>query len=211
LKLTHLVYYFQIPFISNFSTQRFAPNFGVRPESKAMSTATNLDGYGSGGGSSTEEIELSSRLHRTISSSIPLELLRKSVVDVFVMVLQGGGSDFPACVTAASLALADAGVEIYDLVSSCSVAVVRKENYGIQINNCDSFYLLADPTDEETQKADGIVTLSILPNWKEVTLWDQTGRLPAHLSSEALELCRDGCTTIYEFMRQCLVRPPNSL
>lgn len=125
--------------------------------------------------------------------------------------MQGGGSDFPACVTAASLALADAGVEIYDLVSSCSVAVVRKENYGIQINNCDSFYLLADPTDEETQKADGIVTLSILPNWKEVTLWDQTGRLPAHLSSEALELCRDGCTTIYEFMRQCLVRPPNSL
>ena len=85
-KLTHFVYYFQIPFISNFSTQRFAPNFGVRPESKAMSTATNLDGYGSGGGSSTEEIELSSRLHRTISSSIPLELLRKSVVDVFVMV-----------------------------------------------------------------------------------------------------------------------------
>ena len=36
-------------------------------------------------------------------------------------VLESGGSDLAVAITAASVALADAGVELYDLVSACQV------------------------------------------------------------------------------------------
>ena len=45
----------------------------------------------------------------------------KSCVDVFVMVLESGGSDLAVAITAASVALADAGIELFDLVPACHV------------------------------------------------------------------------------------------
>lgn len=47
--------------------------------------------------------------------------LTKSVVDVRVMVLQADGGELAVATTCASMALADAGIELYDLVTACSV------------------------------------------------------------------------------------------
>lgn len=192
---------------------RYAPNFGIRPETTLMTTATNLDGFGasSGGGFSAEEVEISSRLFDAISTSIPLELLRKSVLDVYVLVLQSDGSILPASIMAASLALSDAGVELYDLVAACSVAVLPREISSVEEGSQRGkgrdkpYHLLTDPTEEEILKAESVITVAILPNWKEVAFWDQSGRLPVAIASEATELCRDGCTAMHKFMRQCLV------
>lgn len=211
---------------------RYAPMFGIHPGNKVAMSATNLDGYsststttGGGGNLSSQEVELSSRLHDAISSSIPLDLLMKSVVDVFVMVLQDDGSAFAASVMAATLALSDAGVEIYDLVSACSVAVVNiprrglKDRGGGDINEGDvknnghdtsspysEYLLLVDPAEDEILQAEGIVTLAMMSNWNDsVTFWDQTGRLPPTIASEAAELCKEGCMVMSKFMRQCLI------
>jgi len=167
-------------------------------------------------------VELSSRLHDAIVPSIPLDLLRKNVVDVFVMVLQNDGGVLGAAVMAASLALADSGVELYDLVSACSVAVVPRHlttvgdgagagdgdarvNGDAASSSSSSYCLLADPSEEELLAADGVVTLAMMPNWKEVTFWDQTGRLPVTTASDAADLCRNGCAMMQKFMRQSLV------
>jgi len=161
-------------------------------------------------------VELSSRLHDAIVPSIPLDLLRKNVVDVFVMVLQNDGGVLGAAVMAASLALADSGVELYDLVSACSVAVVPRHLTTVGAGDGDargngdaasssSYCLLADPSEEELLAADGVVTLAMMPNWKEVTFWDQTGRLPVTTASDAADLCRNGCAMMQKFMRQSLV------
>jgi len=166
---------------------RYAPEFGASQRDGASSAFL-----------SNEEVELSARVRDAIVASIPLEKLSKCVLDVYVMVLQADGAVLSAAITAASLALADAGVELYDLVPCCSAAVVK--------NADGSFLCLTDPTEEETSAAVGIVTLAMLPNWKEVTFWDQTGRLPTSIALNAMELCRDGCFTIHKFMRHCLVR-----
>jgi exosome complex component MTR3 len=195
---------------------RYAPTFGIRPETKVLTTATNLDGYsagagGSGSGLSAQEVELSLRLHDAISPAVPLEFLMKNVVDVFVMVLQDDGSVFSASAIAASLALSDAGVEIYDLVSACSVAVIpRSIVVGTSVNDDDdqeggAYQLLADPSEDEILASDGIVTLSMMGNWKEVTFWDQTGRLDPKVANDAAALCRDGCLTMTKFMRKRLL------
>ena len=200
---------------------RYAPTFGMKPETRVVTTATNLDGYAgsstsAGCASSSNEVELSSRLHDAISSSVPLDLLMKSVVDVFVMVLQDDGSVFAASVIAASIALSDAGVEVYDMVSACSVAIIHRSISSVRIDHdngdeVDSsskqsdYILLADPDEDEMLVAEGILTLALMSNWNEVTFWDQTGRLPPNVAAEAAELCRDGCNMMSKFMRETLI------
>mmetsp|Transcript_46309 Transcript_46309/g.68314 ORF Transcript_46309/g.68314 Transcript_46309/m.68314 type:complete len:320 (-) Transcript_46309:94-1053(-) len=186
---------------------RYAPHFGVKPETIAFAKTSesvggggnsHLMSQGGGGGvaASAEEVELSARVHDAIVSSVPLGALAKSVLDVHVMVLQSDGAVLSSCIACASLALADAGVELYDLVSCCSVALVDIPKKSV---------CLADPTEEELLASSGVVTLAMLSNLKEVTLWDQTGTASLGVTTDAIEMCRDGCSTMHKFMRQCLV------
>jgi ribonuclease PH len=149
-----------------------------------MTTATNLDGfsYTSSGANAAQETELSSRLNDCIAPSVPLHLLMKNVVDVYVMVLQDDGAVFAASVIAASLALADSGVETYGLVTAFSVAVIPKQvflNAGddgmdvdeddIGISASDSNYcILADPSTKEIMAAKAVLTVAMMKSWKEV-------------------------------------------
>ncbi|CAM9827594.1 unnamed protein product [Ectocarpus sp. 6 AP-2014] len=73
------------------------------------------------GGKKDDERELSTLLRQTLESSIQVHRLTKSVVGVHVMVLQADGGELAVATTCASMALADAGIELYDLVTACSV------------------------------------------------------------------------------------------
>lgn len=117
------------------------------------------------------------------------------VLQVEITVLQNDGSLLSACIAASTLALMDARVELYDIVTCCQVVV---------INNGDgqSPILLADPTLAEEEAANATVTLALMPNWKEVTLWQQSGR---PVPPAAMDLCRDGCRTLLRFLRQHLM------
>ncbi|EEF32439.1 Exosome complex exonuclease RRP41, putative [Ricinus communis] len=65
--------------------------------------------------------EFSSMLHKSLEGAIMLETFPKTTVDVFALVLESGGSDLSVIVSCASLALADAGIMMYDLVAGVSV------------------------------------------------------------------------------------------
>ena len=60
-----------------------------------------------------------------LSASVQLHLLPKSTIAVHALVLQDDGGALPAAVTCASLALADSGILLYDLVAACTVALLR--------------------------------------------------------------------------------------
>ena len=203
---------------------RYAPGSGVRAETAASSACGPVEssfpgsGFGGGGGSSSaaaqaEESELSRRLYDAIAPAVRVEHLAKSVVDLYCFVLQADGAVLPACVAAASLALADAAVEMDDIVACCSMAALEvaygdgatRENGG-QEEGQALLTLLADPTEEEIIESTGTVTIAMIPNFREVTLWEQTGKLSPSDSSAAIEMCRDGCATMHQFMRRCLVK-----
>ena len=194
---------------------RHAP-FGVMPEIQRMTCPMNLDGYSSASNLMQIETELSSRLHDTLKPSIPLHLLKKNVVDVFVMVLQDDGGVFAASVAAASLALADAGVECYDLVSCFTVAVVPKSICFQSDDNDEThdevgdYHLLADPSEKEILLSKGIITLAMMKSWKDVVFWNQTGSLPPEVAMNALEMAKEGCTVMYKLMRQALLQEDES-
>ncbi|OEH76558.1 hypothetical protein cyc_07523 [Cyclospora cayetanensis] len=59
-------------------------------------------------------------LHQALDSAVQLQRYPKSIIEVCVMVLEDDGGALPAAITCAGLALADAGVELYDLVTGAS-------------------------------------------------------------------------------------------
>lgn len=201
---------------------RYAPQFGVNPEIAAMGTHAAVDapshGGTSGGGHNlmTEESELASRLRDAILPAVlNLDALTKSAVDVLCVVLQSDGGILGACCAAASVALVDAGVEMADTVGSCTVAAVASAGGNTAKGGNDEkeeeeLILLVDPTETELRRAAGTVTIAMLPTFREVTSWEQTGRLPPEVSRAALEVCRDGCSTMQKFMRNCLVGSSSS-
>ena len=69
-----------------------------------------------------EDRSISMAIHQALLASVRLETFPKSTVDIFITVIEADGME--NCVAsgsvAASAALADAGIEIFGLVSSCS-------------------------------------------------------------------------------------------
>lgn len=60
-------------------------------------------------------------MQQALEASVQLHLFPKAAVDVFCIVLEAAGGEVAAAITAASLALADAGIPLYDLVPACAV------------------------------------------------------------------------------------------
>jgi len=179
---------------------RYAPHIGYPTAALVNNSVSTMDQsnqlLSSGKVTSwtiTRETDLASRLSDSLAAAVPVKQYPKCAILVQVTVLQDDGSILPACITAASIALAGAAIEIYDLVTASTVAVVQDRP-------------LADPTLEEIEVADAVVTLALMPNWKEVTLWEQSGGLSPEQANRAMELCRDGCRTMHRFLREHLIQ-----
>lgn len=176
---------------------KYAPLVGIKPQSSVGNTVTTLDSQQISMGRLNAvtmklESDLSSNVHAALLPSIPLNQFPKCLLTVSITILQDDGSALSTCILAASLALADANVELYDMTTSCTVAVLGST-------------LVADPTEDELSVADATVVLAIMPSWKDVTLWFQSGKLSGDVATQAVDLCRSGCRTLQRFMRQCLV------
>lgn len=174
--------------------------FGPRESKKAMmysdigrlncnvsytTFSTSIRGQGS------DHKEYSSMLHKALEGAIILETFPKTTVDVFALVLESGGSDLPVIISCASLALADAGIMMYDLVSAVSVS-------------CFGRNLIIDPMAEEEAYQDGSLMITCMPSHHEITQLTLTGEWSTAKINEAMELCLDACSKLAIIMRSCL-------
>ena len=176
---------------------KYAPYFGKHNTINALIQPRSLDWNKSTTSHTTnEEMELSSRLYDALSSSILFEKFPKCVVDVNVMILQSDGSILSSAIVASSLALVDSNLECNDLVCSSTVAVLEDEG---------NYICIADPNESQMIQSKGIVTLAMLAHSREVTYWDVSGRLPASIVDNALDIAKNGCHTVHRFMKQSLI------
>ncbi|KAH9700523.1 exosome complex component RRP41-like [Citrus sinensis] len=193
--------------------------FGPRESKKAMmysnigrlncnvsytTFATPIRGQGS------DHKDFSSMLHKALEGAIILETFPKTTVDVFALVLESGGSirflvkqvdeldtlwfavgDLPVVISCASVALADAGIMMYDLVASVSVSCLGKN-------------LLIDPVLEEESYQDGSLMIACMPSRYEVTQLTVTGEWSTPHFNEAMQLCLDASAKLGKIMRSCL-------
>ncbi|CAI9105045.1 OLC1v1003887C1 [Oldenlandia corymbosa var. corymbosa] len=142
-------------------------------------------------GQVSDNKDFSAMLHKALEGSIILESFPKTTVDVFALVMESGGSDLPVIISCASLALADAGIMLYDLVASASVSYLGKN-------------LVMDPITEEESYQDGSMMITCMPSRNEVTQLTLTGDWSTPKIHEAMELCLDACSKLAKIMRSCL-------
>lgn len=67
-----------------------------------------------------DELELSAVLAQALSPAVMLHKLPKCVMSLYVVVLESDGGELAAAITCASLALVDAAVEMYDIVTAAT-------------------------------------------------------------------------------------------
>lgn len=142
---------------------------------------------------SRREIELSKVIRESLEPVVFTELYPRTSIDVFIEVLQSDGGTRCAGITATSLALADAGIPIKDLVVACAAGKVDGQ-------------IVLDLNDVEDQKGQADLPVAIIPKTGEITLLQMDGILTQEEFERALRLTIEGCKQIYTMQKEALKR-----
>ena len=140
---------------------------------------------------SRREVELSKVIKESLEPALFLELYPRTGVDVFIEVLQADGGTRCASITAAALAIADAGVPMKDLVVACAAGKVGDK-------------VVLDLFDAEDKLGDADVPVAYMPNLNAVTLLQMDGILTPDEFEKAVNMAIDGCKKIYELQKEAL-------
>ncbi|KAM7270392.1 hypothetical protein ACFE04_029606 [Oxalis oulophora] len=135
--------------------------------------------------------EISLVIRQTMEACIMTHLMPRSQIDIFVQVLQADGGTRSACINAASLALADAGIPMSDLVTSCSAGYLNSTP-------------LLDLNYAEDSAGGPDVTVGIFPKLNKVTLLQMDSKLPIDIFENLMELATEGCKAIANYLREIL-------
>jgi exosome complex component RRP41 len=142
-------------------------------------------------GVSRRSVEISKVLNEALSNVVFFEDYPKTGIDVFVEILQADASTRCAGLNAASLALAEAGVPIRDMISSCSVGKVDGK-------------LVIDIGGDEDQFGDVDMATATIANEDKFVLLQVDGILTKEEFFKLLEYAKKGCAEVYEKQKNAL-------
>jgi len=142
---------------------------------------------------SRREIEISKVVREALEPALLLEEYPRTAIDVYMEVLQSDGGSRGAAITAASLALADAGISMRDLVVGCAVGKVGGK-------------LVVDLNDVEDKLGEADMPIAYMPNLGRITLLQLDGKLTPEEFKKGLELAIDACLKIHQKQREALLR-----
>jgi len=140
---------------------------------------------------SRREMELSKVIREALEPSVFVEYYPRTSIDIFMEVLQADGGTRCASITVASLALADAGIPLRDLVAACASGKVEGR-------------LVLDLDDAEDKKGEADVPLAFMPNLNAITLLQMDGMLSVEEFEQAVNLALKGCKQMYELQKETL-------
>ncbi|XP_026431499.1 exosome complex component RRP41 homolog [Papaver somniferum] len=135
--------------------------------------------------------EISLVIRQILEACIMTHLMPRSQIDVFVQVLQADGGTRSACINAATLALADAGILMRDLATSCSAGYLNRTP-------------LVDLNYVEDSAGGPDVSVGILSKMDQVTLLQMDAKLPMETFETVMQLAVEGCKKIADHIRKVL-------
>lgn len=140
---------------------------------------------------SRREHELSKVIRESLEPAIMSEYFPRSTIDIFIEVLQADAGTRCAGITAAALALADAGIPMRELVSACAAGKIDGK-------------VVLDLSDVEDKKGDADLPVALMPKSNVVTLLQMDGSLTEEEFVQAMEISTGACRKIYEMQREAL-------
>ncbi|ADV65609.1 exosome complex exonuclease Rrp41 [Desulfurococcus mucosus] len=142
---------------------------------------------------SRREIELSKVIREALESVVFTTQYPRASIDVFIEILQADGGTRTAGLTAASLALADAGIPMKDLVIGVAVGKVG----GV---------LVLDINELEDEYGEADLPVGIAPNTNEIVLLQLNGVLTPEEFKQAMEMAFKGVEQIYKVAKEAMYR-----
>ncbi|MBS3156660.1 exosome complex exonuclease Rrp41 [Candidatus Woesearchaeota archaeon] len=144
-------------------------------------------------GPSRRSKEISLVTERALSPAVDLSTFTNAVVDVFVEIIQADAGTRCAGICAASMALADAGIPMRDLVAAVSVGKVG-----------DKLVVDLNKLEEDYEGGATDVPIAVLPRNGEISLLQMDGEMEVKEIKEALEIGKKACEKIAEIQRKAL-------
>lgn len=142
---------------------------------------------------SRREIEISKISKEALEPSVILENYPRTAIDVFIEILQSDGGSRCAGIAAASVALADAGINMRDMVAACAAGKVNDT-------------IVLDIIDEEDKEGQADMPIAYMPNLKQVTLMQVDGILSSEEYKKCLDMAIQGCLKIYDLQKEALMK-----
>ncbi|WJI09037.1 exosome complex exonuclease Rrp41 [Methanobacterium sp. CWC-01] len=142
-------------------------------------------------GPDRRSLEISKLTSEALSPAVFLEKFPRSSIDVFIEVLQAEGGTRCAGITAASVALADAGIPMRDMVAACAAGKANGQ-------------IVMDLSEWEDKEGEADVPVAIMPRTGEITLLQMDGQLTKDEFEQALDLAKEGCMKISEEQKKAI-------
>ncbi len=115
----------------------------------------------------------------------------ETTIDIYTTILQAAAGTRVAALSAASVALADAGIPMKDLVTACAAGKIEGK-------------VVLDLDQDEDQMGQADLPIAYIPHSDEITLMQMDGDLTTEEYKEALDLAVDGCMQVYEEQKNAL-------
>lgn len=180
-----------------YGPRELHPKFLQNPERGILRVNYNMmpfSGHGErvrpGGGRRSKEISMV--IQNALMPVLDLKEYPNSVVDIFIELPQTDAGTRCAAICAASMALADAGLEMKDMVAAIATGRVEDK-------------IVVDLEYREDSHEDGAdLPVAVLPNSGQVTLLQMDGEMTKEQINEAINKAREACKKIYELQKKAL-------
>ncbi len=182
-----------------YGPRNLYPRFLQDPQKGILRCNYNMMPFSGSGervrpGGSRRSKEISLVTEKALLPVLDLNEYPNSVVDVFIELPQTEAGSRCAGICAASMALADAGLAMKDLVAAVSVGRVDDK-------------LVVDLDYSEESYADGTVAdipVAMMPNSGRISLLQMDGEISKEDLFKALELAKKACKKIYDAQKNAL-------
>jgi exosome complex component RRP41 len=141
---------------------------------------------------SRREIEISKVIRESLEPVLLVEEYPRTLIDIYVEVLESDGGSRCAGITAAAAALADSGVSMRDMVVACAAGKIDGQ-------------IVLDLSDEEDKEGQADMPVALLPNLNLITLLQLDGNLTEDEFHRTFNLALNGCKQIYNVQREALI------
>ena len=183
-----------------YGPRELVPKFMQDPVKGILRVHYNMMPFSGAGnrvkpGGNRRSKELSMVIRNALLPVINLTDFPNAVVDVYIEFPQTDAGTRCAAVTAAAMALADAGIIMSDLVNAVAVGrvddkVLADLDYSEEAHECDAG--VAD------------IPVAVIPSTGEISLLQLDGPMTKKQLIEALELAASGSKSLYEIQKNAL-------
>jgi exosome complex component RRP41 len=135
--------------------------------------------------------EISKVIGEAFESVVFAEEYPRTSIDIYIEVLQANAGTRCAGIVAASMALADAGIPMVDLLPAVAVGKVAGK-------------IVLDLKKEEDNFGEADLPMALVPQSGRLVLLQMEGHMTEDELAQALDLGVQGCRDIYEKMKQAL-------